>query len=173
MPLFTPTSRRRTLDILLEAFAGDPRLTGLLIVGSGADGFADRYSDIDLSVVVTERAQVRPVYEDWSRRLEALLPVVHAFGLDRGPEVYIYGALLENFLELDISFLALPDLHAKRPRWRVAFDRSGQIEAQMQASWAECCDVDVEGNTDSDWTRSGTLSRMCRCWSHAGSTGAP
>lgn len=155
MNFFTPAERIQTLDTLLDAFSSDPRLAGLLVVGSGATGFTDRFSDIDLSVILPEPAQVRPVLEDWVLRLDELLPVAHHFWSRRGAEIYFYGALLTSNLELDISFLAVEDLYARRPAWSVVFDRLGGIEEKMQASWAECRAVNVEAHylerLDSIW----------------------
>jgi hypothetical protein len=78
---------------------------------------------------------VRSAYEHWRAQFKNLLPVRHAFEAPRGPNIFLFGLLLDHFLEIDASFQCLDDLIARRARWRVAFDRSGQITHIMQASW--------------------------------------
>lgn len=132
---FTPDDRADALRRLLDALQTDERLAGVVIVGSGAVGFEDAYSDIDLAVVVTREADVEPVFRDWQWRVWSVLPVRHAFESLRGPNIFLFGLLLDNYLEIDASFQSLCDLMARRGRWQVAFDRSGDIEGILCASW--------------------------------------
>ncbi len=132
--LYTPEERQRVLDRLLDALEGDGRIAGVLVVGSGAVGFKDAYSDIDLSVVMAAEEDVEPVFRDWDGRIQALFPVVARFEGRYGPHSFLYGFLLDNFLELDVGFVCLSNLVAKRPSWQIAFDRSQQIQAIMEAS---------------------------------------
>lgn len=134
MTLYSPEERQQVLDTLLDALRDDGRIAGVLVVGSGAVGFKDDHSDIDLSVVMTAEEDVEPVFRDWDGRIQALFPVVTRFETHYGPHSYLYGFLLDNFLELDIGFVCLNNLVAKRPSWQIAFDRSGQIQAIMESS---------------------------------------
>ncbi|MCB9423329.1 MAG: hypothetical protein H6667_26275 [Ardenticatenaceae bacterium] len=131
---YTPEDRQYILDKLLHALKGDGRIAGVLVVGSGATGFKDDYSDIDLSVVMASEADVEPVFRDWDGKIQTLFPVVTRFETHYGPYLFLYGFLLDNILELDIGFLCLNNLVARRPQWQIAFDRSGQIQSIMEAS---------------------------------------
>jgi predicted nucleotidyltransferase len=133
--LFTPDERQAVLEQMLAALQTDDRIAGVIVVGSGAVGFEDEYSDIDLAVVVHQARDVRSVYDHWRAQFKTLLPVRHEFEAPRGPNILLFGLLLDHFLEIDASFQCLDDLTARRARWRVAFDRSGQITPIMQASW--------------------------------------
>jgi predicted nucleotidyltransferase len=62
--LFTPQERQQVLNRLLAALQTDPRIVGVLIVGSGTAGFQDDYSDIDLSVVVESEGDVLSVFRE-------------------------------------------------------------------------------------------------------------
>ncbi len=135
--LYTPEKRQQILDTLLDALKGDGRIAGVLVVGSGAVGFKDNYSDIDLSVVIASEEDIEPVFRDWDGKIQALFPVVTRFETQYGPHSFLYGFLLDNFLELDVGFLCLNNLVAKRPSWQVAFDRSGQIRSIMEANPAD------------------------------------
>ena len=134
MTLFTHGERQRVLDTLLDALKDDGRIAGALVVGSGAVGFKDDFSDVDLAVVIASEADVEPVFRDWDGKIRALFPVVTRFETHYGPNAFLYGFLLENFLELDIGFVCLNNLVARRPHWQIAFDRSGKIQSIMEAS---------------------------------------
>jgi predicted nucleotidyltransferase len=134
--MFEPEERQSILERVLERLQDDARIAGVVLVGSGAVGFEDRFSDIDLSVVVREEEQTQRVYRDWKGKIMEILPVAHCFETTYGPNTFLYGFLLENFLEIDMGFLHLGNLIAKRRRWEVIFDRSGRIKDIMEESWA-------------------------------------
>lgn len=142
--LFTPQQRQHTLDRLLAALETDPRITGVIIVGSGAVGFEDDYSDIDLAVVVGAEADLTPVFREWKGRVEELFDVLHYFETIYSPRSLLHGFLLQGFLEVDLGFVCLADLSARRARWKVAFDRSGTIEDVMRTSWKQRPQPDVQ-----------------------------
>ncbi len=132
---YSPATREATLNHLLTALQNDQRIAGLLVVGSGAEGFADVYSDIDLCAVTTSADDVRPAFQEWGVKIREMLPVFHSLESARGTNIYLWILLLENFLEIDLCFLCLDDLEARRNRWKTVFDRSGRIEGIMQSSW--------------------------------------
>ena len=132
---YSPTTREAPLNRLLTALQSDQRIAGLLIVGSGAEGFEDVYSDIDLCAVTTFADDVRPAFQEWGVKIREMLPVFHSVESVQGANIYLWILLLENFLEIDLCFLCLDDLRARRNRWKTVFDRSGRIEDIMQSSW--------------------------------------
>jgi predicted nucleotidyltransferase len=145
---FTPEQRQATLDRLLAAFETDDRIAGVIVVGSGSVGFGDAYSDIDLDVVMHAADDVAPVVADWTARIGEMFDVWGRFGVDYAPDSFLRGYLLENYLELDIGFVHLGNLAAGKWRWRVAFDRSGQIEDIQQRTWAAHQGPDVRAEYD-------------------------
>jgi hypothetical protein len=134
---FSITWRQEVLDRVLRALAQDTRLAGTIVVGSGAVGFEDRYSDIDLCAVVDDGEDALAVFRDWRARFESLLPIVHCAEVIYGRGSYLWGLLLEGLLELDAGFVDFDNLAARRPRWTVVFDRSGRVESIMRSSSAE------------------------------------
>lgn len=133
---YSPTERQEILEKLLEALREDQRVAGVLIVGSGSEGFEDIYSDIDLSIVIEHAQDVYPAFQEWGTKLKGLLPVFCCVESIRGPNVNLWVILLDNFLEIDACFHCLDDLTASKGCWKTAFDRSGKIEGIMQTSWA-------------------------------------
>jgi len=95
-------------------------------------------------VVVAAADDVKAVFRDWRARIEEILPVIHCVEVTYGPNNYLYAFLLDGFLELDIGFLCLTNLLAKRERWKIVFDRSGKIEDIMRSSWEKRAKPDIK-----------------------------
>jgi predicted nucleotidyltransferase len=129
MPLYTPEEREETSERVSRLLREDDRVEGIVIVGSLACQ-PDRWSDIDLEVVVADNADLAAVAADWVSRLYEVLPVLHHFETAFG-DTLVRGFLLGNLLEVDIAFT----LRARFEVWgpaRLAFDRSGQVEAILE-----------------------------------------
>jgi predicted nucleotidyltransferase len=143
--VYTHVEREEILNCILTSLKTDERIAGVLIVGSGAVGFDDEYSDIDLSVVVADDNNVHPVFCDYGETIEKLLSIIGHFEVKYGVHSYLHGFLTDNFLEIDIGFVCLSELTARKGRWNVAFDRSGRIEEIMQSSWEKRPQKDIKG----------------------------
>jgi len=64
--------------------------------------------------------------------------------LKRGLQVY----LLDNYLELDIGYVTIDMVVARRGRWKVMFDKAGTVDEDMIKSW-EQSSKDNRGKTSS------------------------
>lgn len=142
--LFTTEERKETLDRIIAALKSDDRIIGVVVVGSGATLSKDRYSDIDLAVVVDEEENVLVVFTEWRSIVEDLFSVIHSFEVTYGEHEYLYGFLLEGFLELDMGFRCLSKLYAKDEKWRILFDQTGKMQSIMQSSMEERHVPDIE-----------------------------
>ena len=132
---YSPATRDAILDRLLTALQSDKRIIGLLVVGSGAEGFEDIHSDIDLCAVTSLVDEVQPAFQEWGVKISEMFSLFHSLESVRAPNVYLWVFLLENFLEIDLCFLCSDDLRATRNRWKTVLDRSGKIENIQQSSW--------------------------------------
>jgi predicted nucleotidyltransferase len=130
MPLFTPEEREETVERVSRVLSDDSRVEGVVVVGSLA-GQADRWSDIDLEVVVADDEELAAVTADWVGRLYELLPVVHHFETAFGGTL-VRGFLLKNLLELDLAFEREERFFIWGPA-RVVFDRSGRVAGAANA----------------------------------------
>jgi predicted nucleotidyltransferase len=130
MPLFTPEEREETAERVSRALGDDSRVEGVVVVGSLAHQ-ADRWSDIDLEVVVADGEELATVTADWVGCLYELLPVVHHFETAFA-ETLVRGFLLENLLELDLAFERAGRFSIWGPA-RVVFDRSGRVAGALAA----------------------------------------
>lgn len=141
---YSPATREAILDRLLTALQSDKRITGVVVVGSGAEGFEDIYSDIDVCAVTAFADDVKPAFQEWGVKIQEMLPMFNSIEVPRSPNVYLWVFLLENFLEIDLCFLCLDDLRATRKRWKTVLDRSGEIEGILQSSWVNRPKPDLE-----------------------------
>src|SRR5215216_2465501 len=130
MPLFTPEEREGTAEQVSRVLSDDSRVEGVVVVGSLAHQ-ANRWSDIDLEVVVADGEDLATVTSDWVGYLYELLPVVHHFETAFG-ETLVRGFLLENMLELDLAFERAGRFSIWGPA-RVVFDRSGRVAEDANA----------------------------------------
>jgi Nucleotidyltransferase domain len=101
--LYTPDERDEIATRLRELLAGDERVAHVELGGSGARGYADRWSDVDLVVKVGEGFDQREVADAWIGRTYEAVPVIHHFAIAFGDE-HVRGFLLENLLEVDLGF---------------------------------------------------------------------
>jgi len=124
MSLFTPEEREETAKRVSRLLGDDDRIEGVAIVGSLA-GQSDRWSDIDIEVIVADDEESAAVAGDWVEKLYELLPVLHHFEAAFG-DTLLRGFPLENLLELDLAF-DQADLFSIWSPARVMFDRSGRV----------------------------------------------
>jgi predicted nucleotidyltransferase len=124
MSLFTPEEREQIAERVSRLLGNDDRIEGVVIVGSLA-GQGDRWSDIDIEVIVADDEELPVVTADWVGNLYELLPVVHHFETAFG-DTLVRGFLLENLLELDLAFDQAKQFSIWGPA-RVVFDRLGRV----------------------------------------------
>jgi predicted nucleotidyltransferase len=127
--LYDSEYRNHILETVTRALIDDKRIAGALLVGSGAKGFHDRYSDVDLTVLVGDETQLEEIYVDWWERLHDLLPTIDAF---KEPSSHLYGLLLNRYMEIDIGFQGESALFERKPNWKILFDRRGVIPSLMK-----------------------------------------
>jgi hypothetical protein len=111
--------------------ASDQRIDGLVVIGSGAVGFRDDLSDVDLIAAVAPGIDPVAVGDELARLLQASLPLYRYIQTPPARARGIHVFLLEGHLELDLSFISTAELRATTDRWRIAFDREGEVARRM------------------------------------------
>jgi predicted nucleotidyltransferase len=101
--LYTPEKRDEVAAGLIDLLAADERIASVELSGSGSTGYADRWSDVDVSVTVAEGVDQRALADEWTDGIYDAVPVVHHFAVAFGDE-HVRGFLLENMLEVDLGF---------------------------------------------------------------------
>ena len=125
MSLFTPERRERLREALVAAAQSDVRITGAAHTGSAAVGREDRWSDIDLALCVAPYADVEQVVADWSNRMYRDHGAVTHLDVWRGATLYRV-FLLEDTLQVDVSFWSKGEFGATGPTFRLVFGTANE-----------------------------------------------
>lgn len=101
--MFTERERAEIVTLVAGLLKDDPEVEAVALVGSLVRG-GDRWSDVDLDVVLADDADVDRVAGRWVARMYGQLPVLHHLEQRIGPFL-IRGFLLRNMLEVDVAFI--------------------------------------------------------------------
>lgn len=123
--MFTPEDRDRVYRTVVAWAKTDPRIAAGAVVGSLAEGLADRWSDLDLTFAVRDGAEVEDVLERWSERLRIELDALRLFDVSFGGAIYRV-FLLPGCLQFDLSFAPAAQFGAIGPRFRLLFGTAVQ-----------------------------------------------
>ncbi len=132
MGVYTVTERTNLLNEIVKFVRKNSAFEGLLQIGSGAVGFADIYSDIDLmagcydtGAVTAANQQLHQFFlELGACHIEKRSWTATALGLS----VYF-----ENGLSADISFMPTPELPIRSPQHKVLFSKSEHFTDTVRA----------------------------------------
>ena len=116
--MFTVEQRDALLERLLKLAEDDERVVAGAIVGSIAADTADAFSDVDLTLGVTD--DVQAVLDDWTRTLVDQFEAVHLVQLEHGWITYRV-FLLPDALQLDLSMSLASEFRPAGPRFRLLF----------------------------------------------------
>ena len=125
--MFTSDSRQALLNRIADLAVAMPTVSGAVLVGSGATGFTDGYSDLDMVLVAVDGASVPIIAAQFARELEDTEQVLSHSRYEHQPEIWVDCFLLADLLEVDVGIWSLEQLRATKPVWRVLFDRSGKV----------------------------------------------
>jgi predicted nucleotidyltransferase len=101
--VFSEAERSQVLRQLIAEARSDARIAAAAMVGSGAAGRADRWSDIDLALRLADGLAPEDVQADWTDGVYARHGAVAHFDLWSGPTLFRV-FLLASSLEIDLSF---------------------------------------------------------------------
>jgi hypothetical protein len=116
--MFTAEERAHLRRDLLEYAAGDCRVSGAAITGSGATGQEDRWSDIDLAFGVVDTAELSSVLSDWTACMYDHHSALHHLDVKSGAWIYRV-FLLPSTLQVDLAFVSSAEFRALAPTFRL------------------------------------------------------
>lgn len=132
MAVFNITDRKNIMDYILSVTEPNEHITALIAVGSGAFGYIDELSDLDMVVAVDSDENMEAVMKFVNSQLNKQLNFIYfKQALQRRLQVY----LCDNYLEIDIGYGAYTSAAAIRKDWKVLFDKSGTVDDMMKKSW--------------------------------------
>lgn len=132
---YSPHDRDCVLQWLIAESQKELTFVGSILVGSGAVGFADEYSDLDIIVIVDDSAEPVQVADRWRHHLLDHLPVLAHSESARAERIILHNFLLENYLEINNCVQPLSLLSATRANYRVLWDRTGRMQSIMDETW--------------------------------------
>lgn len=135
--MYTSSEREILLQAISEAMRSSSLFEGLLQLGSGAQGYRDIYSDIDLmagcydaQALDAAKAMLTKLFQDLGAGwLQNRAWSETALGIS------VYFA---NGLSVDLSFLPTEELPIRSPRWKLLWDKSGRVERAVRTAEAAC-----------------------------------
>ena len=148
MSFYSENDRNNILERVSEWLEKQKSVLSVILVGSGAKGFRDRFSDIDLTVVLDGNADVDGFLSEYQEYLSSEFAVMINHRVWGRP---LAVAVLDNLLEIDISAVFLHELRAVRESRKVLFDRSGQAESIMQRTWNERASADLSERVNGEF----------------------
>jgi len=123
--VFTSQKREQIREELVAAAQADLRIGGAAHLGSAALGQLDRWSDIDLALCLAPHADLNQVLDDWTTRLYRDHAAVANYDVRHGDILYRV-FLLDNTLQVDLSFWPTHELRAVGPKFSLTFGAGGE-----------------------------------------------
>ena len=112
-------------------------IQGVVLMGSGAYGFRDPYSDVDLVLVVKHSDAVPRIHAAWVSMLEETQMVLKHKVYRHQPDIWVSCFLLDGYLELDLGVWSINQIRATKAHWKVLYDKSApDIEKRLQDTLA-------------------------------------
>ncbi|MBS4201876.1 aminoglycoside 6-adenylyltransferase [Bacillus sp. FJAT-49732] len=110
-------------------------IQGLLLVGSGANGFRDEFSDLDLLIVVKNSKDVVQIHDQLQEYINHHFHVLKEKVYRHEEDIFVTCFFFENYLELDLGVWSKEKLRATKPYWKVMFDReNNEIQRILEES---------------------------------------
>ncbi len=129
--MYTERDRQQLRDTLRRVAERAEGIQGMVLVGSGASGFRDRYSDLD--VVVVESACVPAVHESLIFAIEADRPVLKHKVYRHESDIFVSCLLFAGHLELDLGVWPAEKLRATKAHWGgCSIRRAPTIDGQLK-----------------------------------------
>ena len=126
--IFSVQDRQNAFEFVLSAARENDRIIALVQVGSGAVGYRDDRSDLDF-IIALDSDESMPEVMDYMHREIAGKYGVLFFRQDEPRHLQCY--VLSNLLEIDIGYGGYENAAARKPAFKVLYDRSGTVEEKM------------------------------------------
>ena len=128
--MYTEKDRLALLDRIMAFVKDKPEFVCLMQIGSGAEGFADIYSDIDLMAGCVDALSVNAAGD----KLFAFFAELGAVYVDHrqwSPIVLGLSAYFENGLSVDLSFMPASEIPIMSKQWRLLWTSVDGLEAEL------------------------------------------
>ena len=129
MEIYTEQEREEIMQTIISEMRNDERILSVILAGSTSRGFNDRFSDIDLVIVVDDE-NFRSCCKEWVEWFGNQYNEMMHFGgpLHEGKQVYCY--LLEGYLEVDLVFESRSAISPRKER-KFIFNRTATLLEEL------------------------------------------
>lgn len=153
--MYSEIDRKSILDKLVEVCKSIDDIDGVILVGSGAEGFTDKWSDIDLSIVIFEEEKTRQALDKINKDIISTFDIMKISYNKYEENNFLSAIFLNNYLEIDIGVLSINKLVAKRKPWNILYDKSGNIAKRMDETWEKrkmpSLNIEIEHSVNTVW----------------------
>lgn len=158
--MYTEEQRTKLLETIIEYVRFEPVFTGLLQIGSGAVGYRDIYSDIDLMAGCTEAGAVPAVRELLTAYFESL-GAVYIDQRKWSESVMGLSVYFENGLSVDLSFMPTEQIALRSDLWRILISKTDRFKECLAESASQLANRRGNGLNDSIHHRFVYALRRC------------
>ena len=148
MSVFSEKERSDILEKIITYLKNREDVLSVILVGSGANGFRDKLSDIDLAIVTDDKTDIDIFLSEYQLYLNDKFDIMINHRVPGRPLVI---TMLENFLEIDMSVVFLNKLCAVKNSWKVLSDKTGQAENIMQETWEKHISADISERMNNEY----------------------
>jgi predicted nucleotidyltransferase len=140
--MFTPEERDRIQARILAMARADGRVVAAALIGAGAPGRGDRWSDVDLGFGVADGATPAALLADWTPRLEREFDAVHLFDVTVASTIYRV-FLFPGALQVDLSFAPAAEFGSRGPKFRLLYGRAIEHPRAAPPSARHLCGLGI------------------------------
>lgn len=126
--IFNEQDRQKTFEYILSAARACDKIVSMVQVGSGAIGYQDDRSDLDFVAALDSNDSMLSVMEYIHRKITEEYEILY-FKQVEASHLQVY--LLSDLLEIDIGYGGYEGAAARKPAFKVLYDKSGIVEDRM------------------------------------------
>ncbi|NGP45922.1 hypothetical protein G4V62_13560 [Bacillaceae bacterium SIJ1] len=116
----------------------------LFLVGSGATGFSDLYSDLDVLIVTKNPEDVVTIHQKITEYLQSTHSILKMKTYRHEDDIFVTCSFFDHYLELDLGIWSFQKIRATKPHWTVIFDKGKHVSEKLSRSGNTLPQKDIE-----------------------------
>ena len=129
--MFTIETREKILNDVVDYAYSLQEVVAVLVIGSGAIGFKDNLSDIDLSIIVSQ--SLDEVMDCVKKYIESNFTLL--ISLEDKEKRHMQVFFTDEMLELDVGYQRQAEAQVTKPAWIVMKDKTDTLESILAQQW--------------------------------------
>lgn len=116
----------------VEKLKASNLIEGIIQLGSGVEGYKDKYSDIDL-MIATSQIEDAETTKNFVHQTFSNFNPLYIKEKQFSKDIFLIIAIMENNLEFNVSIVPRELLTVRSPLWKVIVDKTGLVSEKMNA----------------------------------------